>query len=265
MGATRLAGVPEGDTILRAAKVLHEWLAGREITAARTTASAVPAHKLVGQRVVAVEARAKHLLVRFDSGMVLHSHMRMTGSWHTYAAGEKWRKPASQARLVLEAGDRIAVCFNAPVVELLAKRGEEVHPALTTLGPDVLVDPLDLDEVRRRLADCPPETAIGQVLLDQRVVSGIGNIWRNEALFACRIHPATPWSQLDPGDIDNVVSTAARLMRANVEGRRSPQHVYRRAGRPCPRCRTRIVTATLGDPPRSAYWCPNCQGSVLKS
>ena len=227
----------------------------------------LPAHKLVGQTVVGVEPRAKHLLVRFDSGMVLHTHMRMTGAWHVYQAGEKWRKPAHQARVVLEAGERVAVCFNAPVVELLAKRGEEVHPALTRLGPDVLVDPLDLAEVRRRLSARPPEVSIGEALLDQQVVSGIGNIWRNEALFACRVHPFTPWPEVGDEAVDELVRTAARLMRAGVDpaaARPRPQ-VYRRTGRPCSRCRTPIVTAKLGEQPRDAYWCPACQASRLKS
>ncbi|HEV7887782.1 MAG TPA: DNA-formamidopyrimidine glycosylase family protein [Acidimicrobiales bacterium] len=264
--------MPEGDTIFRAARSLGQWLDGRTVTAARTTASAVPAHKLVGQRVVGVEARAKHLLIRFDSGMVLHTHMRMTGAWHVYRAGERWRKPAHQARVVLEVGDRVAVCFNAPVVELLAKRGEELHPALTRLGPDVLVDPLDLEDVRRRLRTRPPDMTIGEALLDQQVVSGIGNIWRCEALFACRVPPAVPWPALDDAVVDDLVLAAARLMRARVEPiapapsanqALGPARfaVYSRTGRPCPRCRTPIATAKLGEQPRDVYWCPTCQPS----
>jgi endonuclease-8 len=251
--------MPEGDTIFRAARSLGQWLEGREITGTRTTVAALPAAKLVGQRVTSVEAKAKHLLVRFDSGMVLHTHMRMTGAWHVYRAGERWRKPGHQARIVLEAGDRVAVCFNAPVVELLARRGEEVHPALTRLGPDVLVDPLDLADVRRRLATRPPTTAIGEILLDQQVVSGIGNIYRCEALFARRVHPATPWSALDPAEIDALVSAAAEKMRANLDAPRTRPRVYGRTGRPCYRCRTPIVTAKVGEQARDAYWCPKCQ------
>jgi endonuclease-8 len=261
--------VPEGDTIFRTARTLAQWLEGREITAARTTVASLPAAKLVGRRVVAVEPRAKHLLMRFDSGVVLHTHMRMTGAWHVYRAGERWRKPAHQARVVLEAGDRVAVCFNAPVVELLAKRGEEVHPSLTRLGPDVLVDPLDLDEVRQRLAIRPPTTPIGEALLDQQVVSGIGNIYRCEALFAERTHPSTPWSSLSAQDVDRLVTAAARLMRANLApaqgfdrefgGGPGRHYVYNRAGRPCYRCRTPIATAKLGEQARDVYWCPTCQ------
>ena len=247
--------MPEGDTILRAARSLGRWLEGRTITAARTNASAVPAHKLVGQQVVGVEARAKHLLIRFDSGMVLHTHMRMTGAWHVYPTGEKWQKPAHQARIVLEAGERTAVCFNAPVVELLAKGGESVHPALVRLGPDVLGSP-DLAEVRRRASgDTRP---VGEVLLDQQVVSGIGNIWRCETLFANKVDP---WLPAADAPFDALVETAARLMQASVDpDRRRPRpNVYGRTGRPCYRCRTPIATAKLGEQARDVYWCPNCQ------
>ena len=264
--------MPEGDTIYRAARSLGQWLEGREITGARTNVANLPAHKLVGQRVLQVEPRAKHLLVRFDSGMVLHTHLRMTGAWHVFRAGEKWRKPAHQARMVLEAGDRVAVCFNAPVVELLAKNGEHRHPALTRLGPDVLVDPLDLDDVRRRLAARPPTTVIGEILLDQQVVSGIGNIYRCEALFARKVDPALPWPELPEDEFDELVLTASKLMRANLEpaqgfdrgfGAGGPGRpwVYGRTGRPCYRCRTPIKTAKLGEQARDVYWCPKCQAS----
>src|SRR3954462_11736870 len=142
--------MPEGDTIYRTAETLRRWLVGREVTAARSIALGARAERLVGHKVDAVEARGKHLLVRLSSGEVVHSHMRMTGSWHVYPAGERWRRPANQARLVLEAGDRVAVCFNVPVIELLHERDEHVHPAVAYLGPDVLVPPVDIDEVRRR-------------------------------------------------------------------------------------------------------------------
>src|SRR5437868_1858051 len=122
--------MPEGDTLHRTAETLGRWLTGRQITAARAQFVDVPAAKLVGQTVEAVEARGKNLLVRFDSGQVLRTHLRMTGAWHVYPAGERWRRPAARARLVLEAGDHTAVCFDAPVVELLQARAERAHPAL---------------------------------------------------------------------------------------------------------------------------------------
>ncbi len=263
--------MPEGDTIFRTARSLARWLEGRTITAARSQRLNVPAERLVGQSVEKVEARAKHLLIRFSGGDVLHTHMRMTGSWHVYPAGGRWRKPAWQARVVLEAGDRVAVCFDAPVVELLADGEEDRHPSIIGLGPDVLVDPLDVGEVVRRARRQPPERAAGEVLLDQRVVSGVGNIYRCESLFATRIHPETPLSALDDATLARLVDQAARLMRANLApatgfdrrfappGGPAGPWVYGRAGRRCYRCRTSIRTARLGDPPRQVWWCPTCQ------
>ena len=265
--------MPEGDTIFRTARSLSKWLEGRTITAARSQRQKVPAARLVGQTVVAVEARAKHLLIRFSGGEVLHTHMRMTGSWHVYSAGERWRKPGWQARVVLEAGDRVAVCFDAPVVELLAAGEEDRHPSLTGLGPDVLVDPFDMAEVLRRTHMQPPERPVGEILLDQRVVSGIGNIYRCESLFLARLHPSTPRSALDDDALTSLVARASRLMRANLApaqgfdrrfaptGGPSGPWVYGRTGRPCYRCRSAIRTARLGDPPRDVWWCPTCQRS----
>jgi len=122
--------VGEDDTILRTAAILHRWLGGREVTDATTLVPGLRADRMVGQRVDTVEAWGSHLLVRFASGQVLHSRLRMSGSWHAYSAGDVWRRPQRQARLVLTCGDRVAVCFNAPVVELLAARAEQVHPAV---------------------------------------------------------------------------------------------------------------------------------------
>jgi len=269
--------VPEGDTIFRAARSLARWLEGRTITAARSQRLKVPAERLVGQTVERVEARAKHLLIRFSEGDVLHTHMRMTGSWHLYAAGERWRKPSWLARVVLEARDRVAVCFDAPVVELLAAGEEDRHPALAGLGPDVLVDPFDVGEVVRRARRQSPGRAVGEVLLDQRVVSGIGNIYRCESLFLARLRPQAALSALDDDVLAALVVQASLLMRANLApaqgfdrrfgptggpsgpgGPRGPW-VYGRAGRPCYRCRTTIRTARLGDPVRDLWWCPACQ------
>jgi endonuclease-8 len=213
----------------------------------------------VGDEVDSVEARGKHLLIRFAGGLTLHTHMRMTGSWHVYRRDEKWRKPRHQARVVLEFEDRVAVCFNAPVIELLPTRTEFAHPVLAGLGPDILQPPIDMAEVRRRAAEQAPAVPIGDLLLDQQVIAGIGNIWRCETLFVCGVHPATAHTAVGV-DLDELVRTASRLMQAHARlGVVYRPKVYNRAGRPCVRCRTLIKAARQGRHARTAYWCPQCQ------
>lgn len=250
--------MPEGDVLFRTAATLQRWLAGRELTAATA-----PAMAMVGRTIERVEANGKHLLIRFDSGHVLHSHLRMTGSWHVYRAGERWRRPQGQAKVALTCGTRVAVCFNAPVVELLVPGGEQIHPGLVALGPDVLDRPLDLDEIRRRARRRPPATALGELLLDQRVVAGIGNIWRGEALFLEGRSPWAPVSTLTDDELDALVTTAARIMGESLGPftGRPGRWVYRRAGLPCRRCRTTIRSRPQGEQARIAYWCPTCQPS----
>jgi endonuclease-8 len=263
--------MPEGDTIFRTAATLQRWLGGREITSARARIAALATGRLVGAAVTQVEARGKHLLVHLSSGDVLHTHLGMTGSWHVYPAGERWQRSASQARLVLEAGDRVAVCFGAPVIELLAGRRVSQHPSLSRLGPDVLGDGFDPESVRlraRRRALAGAVRTVGEVLLDQQVASGIGNIYRCESLFACRVNPWQCVDDLDDARLDDLMLTAARLMRANAtgrlgtrgfEGRAGERWVYRRSGRPCRRCGTTVRSQRLGHHARIVYWCPTCQ------
>jgi endonuclease-8 len=265
--------VPEGDTIFRTATTLRRWLADREVTAARTQVPGLDISRVVGASVTTVESRGKHLLIRFSSGQTLHTHMRMSGAWHVYPRGERWRKPDRQARLVLEAGDRLAVCFNAPVIELLAGGAEPAHPVLATLGQDLLgAEPLDLAAVRARgrLLATPGQT-VGELLLDQRVVAGIGNIYRCESLFLCGIEPHTAVVALPDRDIDRLVTTAARLLTASaITARPDPAArgfqatsnrpwVYGRSGLPCRRCGSLILSARLGQQARTVYWCPTCQ------
>ena len=240
---------------------MHRWLAGRQLTAATSRVAGFPAAKLVGQTVTAVEAQGKHLLMRLDSGQVLHSHMKMTGSWHVYREGDRWRKPELQARLTLRAGERVAVCFNAPVIELLQPRAEAAHPALKNLGPDVLVPPVDLDEIRRRARRRPPLTPLGELLLDQQVAAGIGNIWRCESLFVEGHHPWKPIGDVTDDQLDSLYATASRLMTAALTGRADPPRwVYNRTGRPCRRCRTPVeARRERTEQARTAYWCPTCQ------
>jgi endonuclease VIII len=262
--------VPEGDTIFRTAVSLRRWLGGRVVTRAVSRKAGTDLSPAVGRTIEKVEAQGKHLLIHFSGGLVLHTHMRMTGSWHVYPVGERWRKPADQARVIIEAGDRLAVCFNVPVIEVLTEKERQVHGALRRLGPDLLgTAPLDLTEVRAR-ARLSPAPTVGELLLDQRVVAGIGNIYRCESLFLCRVDPHRASASLDDGTIDNLVTTAARLLKANAvtssydrnfDGGPDRPWVYKRSGQPCRRCGTRIRRALLGVDARSVYWCPTCQSA----
>ena len=258
--------MPEGDTLHRTAAGLRPYLVGRTVTAARAGGpGAVPqVGRIVGREIRSVEALGKNLLIRFDGDLELRTHLRMNGSWHRYRPGERWRRPPSRARLVLEVPGAVAVCFDAPVVELFEERAEALHPSLRHLGPDLLAPDLDSDEVLRRFRDPARATApIAQALLDQRVLAGIGNIWRNETLFAERIDPLTPLADLDDDTLRRIVATARRLLTASAKlgpGRAGPMQVYRRTGRPCRRCGTAIRSQPLpGEIPRTTYWCPTCQ------
>lgn len=263
--------MPEGDTIWRAARALQAALGGRTVTAFSSPLPAVAAAArrfgLVGRPVDGVEAKGKHLLVRFGGGAVLHTHQGMTGSWHLYRRGSRWRQAPHRARVVLEAGEVVAVCFRAPRVELLAAGEAARHGALVRLGPDVMAEAFDAAEARARLRG-GGDVDIGAALLHQSRLAGIGNVYKSEVLFLCGLNPFARVTGLSDETLDHVVATARRQMRGNRDAvsRRttrlaSVNHwVYRRSGRPCLRCGTTIERRMQGDPPRSTYFCPRCQG-----
>ena len=186
----RSATMPEGDTLFRTAAGLRPFLVGRDVTAAHVQGpGAVPQiHRVVGQRIDAVEAHGKNLLIRFDGGLELRTHLRMQGSWHRYRPGERWRRPPARARLVLEVPGSVAVCFDALVVELFEQRAESLHGALSRLGPDLLDPAFDADEALRRMRE-PSRAAldVAVALLDQRALAGIGNVIKNEVLWIDRV------------------------------------------------------------------------------
>lgn len=245
--------MPEGDTIWRTAAALRNRLDGRLIRVAR------PQHslgRLAGHRVVAVEPVGKHLFIRFDNGLSLHSHMRMDGAWHLYAPGERWRKPEHLARAVLETEDTVAVCFLAPVIELVASDAAVAH-----LGPDVLSPDFDVDLAVRRARQGESET-LGEMLLDQRVCAGIGNIHKCNALWERCLDPWLPVRDVDDATLRALLLTARDRMRRTAAQRgftRQPG-VHGRGGRPCPRCGTLISVRSQGVQGRPTYWCARCQG-----
>jgi endonuclease-8 len=268
--------MPEGDTIHRAALTLHRILAGRRVTAFTSPVGAVDAAArrggVVGSRIDAVEARGKHLLLRFSVGLVLHAHQRMHGSWHIYRAGSRWRRPGHEMRVRIDAGDVSAVCFASPVVELLTRAEIERHPILSSLGPDLLDGGFDAAAAAARLRR-RGSTPVGVALLDQSALAGIGNVYKSEVLFLCGVDPFAPVAALDDAALDRVVEAARRQMGRNLAGgeRRttsplaeSPLWVYRRRGRPCRRCGTRIESRRQGEMGRTTYWCPRCQPSVTR-
>ncbi len=258
--------MPEGDTLFRTAAGLRPHLVGRVVTAARATRPGPQVERIVGSTIEAVETQGKNLLIRFDNGLVIRTHLRMNGSWHRYRPGERWRRGEARARLVIEVPGAVAVCFDAPVVELFEERTEQFHPGLAPLGPDLLDPewgPRQAEEALRRLRDPARSTmTISEALLDQRALAGIGNIWRNETLFAERVDPFARVADLDDTTLARLVTTAHRFLRtsAGVAPGRVPMAVYRRAGRPCRRCGTLLRTRPLaGEVPRTTYWCPSCQ------
>lgn len=255
--------MPEGDTIHRAAATLRRVLVGRTLTSARTTVGGLDVASLMGRRVDAVDAIGKHLVVRFDDGRALRTHMRMTGSWHVYRAGEAWQKPERLARIVLEVEGWVVPCFNAPEIELLPRGSSD---RITALGPDIVADDFDADEAIGRLR-ARGDVPIGEALLAQRAVAGIGNIYKSESLFARGLSPFRLVSSLGDEELRALIATARELMRANLETpsrttSRAPggrYDVYRRSGEPCRRCGTIIRMRRQGLGGRSSYWCPSCQ------
>jgi endonuclease VIII len=256
--------MPEGDTLHRVAARLRPALAGHRLT--KIEAPRLRGERpRAGDRIDGVEARGKHLLVHFDGGLTLRTHLRMNGSWHLYAPGERWRRPRGQLRVALEVeGGWQAVCFAAPDVETYRRAGAR-PPVLAALGPDLCSPEVDLDAVLDRLGHrASPEAEVGEVLLDQRVASGIGNVYKSEICFACRLDPFTPLAALGAADRRRLYDVAHRLIRANLGGGPRRTHpgglaVYRKPGRPCPRCGTAIRVGRQGPHARATYWCPGCQ------
>jgi endonuclease-8 len=274
--------MPEGDTLFRTAAGLRPYLVGRTVTAARTGGpGAVPqVQRVVGREITAVEALGKNLIIRFDNGLEIRTHLRMNGSWHRYRPGERWRRPPGRARLVLEVPGAVAVCFDAPVVELLEIRAEGLHQPLAALGPDLL-DPAwgpdtEAEAVRRLRDPGRAERAVGEALIDQRALAGIGNVYKSEVLYIERVDPWAAVGELPDATLVALVATARRLLAANADRRAGPERVttdraraaageplwvYDRAGRPCRRCGTPIARRRQGsDLPRLTFWCPRCQG-----
>jgi endonuclease VIII len=272
--------MPEGDTIHHAAATLRRGLGHGPLTAFHAPGAEGTTPR-AGEAIESVEARGKHLLVRFEAGTTLHTHMRMTGTWRVHVRGpgvgaDEVAGPTSPRRGRPGRGEvvriatvrAVATCRDAPVVELLDDTGLRRHPVLAALGPDLCLPELDLDDLLRRLDTLlDPSTEVGVTLLDQRVAAGIGNVYRSEVLWFCRTDPWRPLADVETGTRRLLFSTAADLLRRNIG--RWPRRtvtegmaVYDRAGRPCRRCGAPIRVRRLGEQARTAWWCPACQTSA---
>ena len=263
--------MPEGDTIWRTARTLHAALAGTTVLAIESSVPTVAAAsrrlRVVGREIEAVEARGKHLLVRFAGGAVLHAHQGMRGSWHLYRRSTAWRRPSSRPRAVIETPDVVAVCWLSPVVEMLSPSEAASHPALVRLGPDLLTPGFDPAAARRRLRE-RGDLDVGVALMDQTALAGIGNVYKSEVLFLGGVSPFVRVRDLDDAILDRLVVIARELMRRNLgPGMRrttsplSPGFVwvYRRSGRPCRKCGRTIERKVQGEQARSTWFCPTCQ------
>lgn len=275
--------MPEGDTIFRTARTLHRALAGRTVTGFETVlpklARVAEDTPLVGREVTRVRSLGKHLLIEFSGDLVLRTHMRMNGSWHIYRPDERWRRGRPAMRIVIRTDEYVAIGFDIPVAEFLSSRELERHEELRALGPDLLDDRFDAAEAARRLRALG-DTELGEALLNQRAMAGVGNVFKSEILFVCRLDPFRPVASVTDAQLAKAVAVARDLLRANVidaarlgaatwggyrrtTRRANPEArlwVYGRGGRPCLRCGTPIAYRKQGPDARGTYWCPRCQG-----
>jgi endonuclease-8 len=272
--------VPEGDTIFRAARTLHRYMAGDVVTRFESMYPALNRiaedQPIVGRTIESVSARGKHLLFTFSGGLTLRTHLRMNGSWHIYPAGAPWRRPAREMRVLVCTAKACAVGFNIPVAELLTAADLQRHAQLQALGPDLLGEAFDHEEAVRRMRARAADP-IAEVLLNQRVMAGIGNVFKSEVLFLAGVHPFAPTASLTDAELRQIVDIAREQLAVNVmaqsqtlslaTGRRTTRSlnpkenlwVYSRGGRPCRRCSTPIQSKKTGPDARGTYWCPSCQ------
>ncbi len=275
--------MPEGDTIFRAAATLQRALGGHRVERFESVFPALTRvhedHPFVGATIDRVHSLGKHLLMQFSNGFVLRTHMRMNGSWHIYRRGEKWRRPARDMRVLVATADFEAVGFDIPVAEFIKESSMTKHAVLAKLGPDVLDEEFDRDEALRSLKE-RSSSEIAEALLNQQVMAGLGNVYKSEVLFMCRVNPFMAVASLTDEQVACLVDTGRKLLRLNVSSSLAPMTtytgyrrttrrsdpgerlwVYGRGRLPCRRCGTAIAAKKQGAGARLTYWCPRCQPS----
>lgn len=252
--------MPEGDTILRSARALDRALAGKTVTKFESVFPRLlrvdEETPLRGRTIVRVTASGKHLVIVFSGELLLRTHMRMNGSWHIYRTGERWRRPHTEMRIVIATSDFEAVGFNIPVADFHTGAVAD----LDALGPDILKEDFDAAEAIRRMR-AHDEEEVANVLLNQRVVAGIGNIYKSESLFAAKVNPFDTVASLDDDALARVLKYARSIMRRAASGPRDRWAVYQRGGQPCRKCGSPIEDRKQGFDARGTYWCPKCQVS----
>jgi len=256
--------VPEGDTIHYAARRARAALLDREV---RSIETPHPRHRLdnwperlAGRDVRSVDAHGKHLFMRFEGDLTLHSHLRMTGKWGVYRRGERWRRAHRRAWLVIRTDEHEVVEFDGPVLELMTESRTRFDLRLAALGPDILGEEFDERDYLRRLREDDPTRGFGDALLDQRNLAGIGNLWKAEACFAAAVDPWRKTGYVSDGEALAVARAARSAMQPSArDGMRVKCQVYERGGLPCPRCGTLVRGRGQGDEHRTTWWCPGCQ------
>ena len=274
--------MPEGDAIFRTARALHDALAGKQVTGFDTGYAHLEQEEhdlqLVGRTIERCEAAGKHCLIFFSGDVILRTHMRMSGAWHLYRPGEKWRGHKNEMRVRIDTADWVAVAFKVPVAEFLTARQLQTTSPVAALGPDLLKPDFDRDEAIRRIVASGDRT-IAMTLLDQRVVAGIGNVYKSETLFVAGVNPYTPSKDVPIADLERILETGRHLLEDNVREGAAPEirtrrtlkvfdrgsdysdhtWVYGRRGKPCRKCGTPIEMQKDGLEARPTFWCPSCQ------
>ncbi len=282
--------MPEGDTIYRAARALQKAIGGKPVTAfeanVATLASVADDKGIIGRTVEKVEARGKWCLIHFSGDLILVTHMLMSGSWHIYRVGEKWFSPRRSMRCSITTGDFIAVAFNVPVTEFHTERSLARYSQVPKLGVDILSDGYSTEAgiaALRNYATQNPDAETGVTLLNQRVMAGLGNVYKSEVPFAAGVNPFRHLSTLTERELEVMAEVSGRYMRANINdgsdsnntdgivtysGNRRTTHsmnagdrlwVYGRQGQECRRCGALVMMRKQGEQARSTYWCPGCQ------
>jgi endonuclease-8 len=279
--------MPEGDTIYRAARTLNLALAGQTVTSFKSVLPHLSRmdvdHGIVGRTVEKVEAQGKWLLMHFSGGLILLSHMLMSGSWHIYRPGETWKRRRYDMRVVIATPKILAVAFNVPIAEFHTAESLARREGFRSVGPSTLAEDFDEPAVIARLR-ARPDLEIGVSLLTQSLLSGIGNVFKSEICFACGVNPFRLVADLSDQDLQRIVSTSRKFMLANVTedsgdkivtyvpmrrttGRINVEErlwVYKRTGEPCRKCGNAIVSRKQGFDVRTSFWCPCCQPMGIK-